>query len=522
MKRIKVAFLALSIFIAGNVFSQDEFKKEWEVKVSVDPKWNGRNDDLSLVLVGNLKEMEMLDGMSGKTLWKYNVKEKLGVKSVEDWWFLTNVEGEPIKIVYKKPKSSENTTIYLNPKTAEEITVTEKEKEVLPAKHKSKVIFASSAFDVASSTVVMVDYKDRLIKSAMNGTEMEVTIKAVGGYDWSTNIKAKCVSHLCNNLLSIDEPEMMLSVMTASEKVFVIYEGISVLDLKTGKLLWNTTFDNVATSVGLKATQEIGRSPMPVVDNDAVYICDFSKGEKAIKKLDINSGAELWRGDKLGSGDVVSQLLVINNTLIAKFGGIVRKEKYIPSSNGGGTYKVNYDYEAESDIRAYDVTTGKQLWNSEKLNNGDKFSKSECTILVDNGKLIACSDKSFCIIDPATGNTVTRKELAVKQIGKPEGVFLVNDNYVVECEEGIASFARTGDLKYAVETGKTLFTEFRGEAFLIWTGKDIDDMNEFIRFDLATGKIFGKLKGTYQPRFDTSGNYFIRFKDELVTKFKTN
>ncbi|MBK7110865.1 MAG: hypothetical protein IPH60_00225 [Flavobacteriales bacterium] len=60
--------------------------------------------------------------------------------------------------------------------------------------------------------------------------------------------------------------------------VFVVYEGITCLDLGTGKVLWSTTFDNTETSLGLKAKQVIGRAAMPLPAADGVYVCDFSKG----------------------------------------------------------------------------------------------------------------------------------------------------------------------------------------------------------------------------------------------------
>jgi outer membrane protein assembly factor BamB len=353
---------------------------------------------------------------------------------------------------------------------------------------------------------------------------MDLTITASGGYNWSTPLKAKCVRHLCTNLLSSDEPEMMVNVMAANGKVFVIYEGISTLDLQTGKVLWNTTFDNVKSSTGMKAMQEIGRSALPVADKSAVYICDFSKGEKMIKKLDVNTGAVLWKGEKLDNGDVVSQLFVTDNILLAKFGGVIRTEKYIPSTSGGmsdGTYRVEYVYEGNSEIKAYDTQTGKQLWSSETVMKEDKLSKSECSIMLEDNKLVVCSDKSFLLLDPKTGTRISKDDLGYKEIGKAQYIFVYNNQYIVEGEEGIAAFSKDGKKVYATSTDKRLLTEFKHNAYLVWVGKDAEDLNEFVRFDLASGKVLGKLKGCYHPRFDHTGDYFIRFNDQTVTKYRT-
>lgn len=529
---MKLKLIALAIILSSTMaFSQSEFTKVWEMKAQAPNRWTDQNSDLSMILMGDLKKIEMIDGTTGKSLWIFDVKKQLGVKSMEDWFFLWAMEGEPVEIVYKKDDDNK-ISVYLNSRTgAIESSITEsnlKEKDTpaeKPSKStKKKSIFVNSAFDELGTTEVSIDYKDKRLKSALSGTEMDLKINAHGANHWTTNIKGKCVRHLCTELLSSYEPEMMVNISVSHDRVFVVYEGITVLDLKTGNVLWNTTFDNVQTSVGLKAKQEIGRSPMPVADDKAVYVCDFSKGEKAIKKLDINTGNELWRSEKLSGNDVISQLLVVDNTLIAKMGGVIRVEKFIPDANGGigdGTYKVEYNYEGDSEIRAFDINTGKKKWSSEEIKNGGKFAKSKCAILNIDNSIVACSDKYFYMLNASTGEAPIKTELG-KEIGAPQSIFQYNNNFIVLGDEGIASFQANGTKNYSVSTDKCLFAEFRGDAYIVWVGKSIDDLNEFIRFDLDSGKILGKLKGTYRPRFDTSGDYFIRFKDETVTKFKTN
>jgi hypothetical protein len=516
-----IVFLTLTCTSLG-VYAQQEFKKLWETKASVNPKWNGRNDDLSKVVVGDLKELEMLDGNNGKTLWKFNVKEKLGVKALEDWFFLTDMEGDPLKLVYQKDKKdANNTIIYLNSSTgAIENSWQEsnlKEKTGRQIGKRSRATFGTRAEDPTGETTVSVNYKDKLLKNSVSGNTFELRVNAFGKYTWSTDIKGRVVTHITRLMLSDEEPDIMLNVTVAENKVFVIYEGITALDLKTGAVLWNTTFDYVQSGT---SSQEIGHAPMPYAYKDAVYICDLSKGEKAIKKLNINTGEVLWKGPKLDGDDVVSELFVSNNTLIAKFGGYIRKERSIYNPNGGNTnYKVKIDFEGKSDIRGYDVPTGKQKWNAENFQGDDKFSKSECRILAD-GNVYACTPKSFLIIDPSNGSSISKTELG-KEIGKPKSIFKYDENYIVEGEEGLASYTSSGKKNYAVKTDKNIFSEFRGEAFIVWTGKNDEDMNEFIRFDLNSGKILGKQKGCYNPRFNTTGDYYIKFKDETIGKYST-
>lgn len=504
------------------LFSQEEFKKEWETKVDVENKWNACNADLSMVLIGDLKTFAMIDGTNGKTLWTFNAKERLGIKAVNDWSFLWAMEGDPVEVVYNKPKEDTKTIIYLDPKTGQiNSSITEstlKDKVNRAKKTKVKRKFATSVFDSESNTYVDLYFKDKFLKNSCAGNTFEVTVKANGANSWQTPIKAKAVTHINRLLLSSEDPDIMMDIIVKNGKVFVIYEGITALDLKSGTVLWNSSFDIVDAGM---TSQEIGKAPLPTVDNNAVYLYDKSKDARTIKKLDINSGNIIWQSEKIDNDAIISELLVANNVLIAKFGGYIRKAKSVYNPNNGATTNIaKIVFEGKSEIRTFDASNGKILWTSETVFTEDKFSKSECSILVDNGNLIACSPKFIYFIDPPTGKVISKTELG-KEIGKPKSIFEYDKNYIVKGEEGIASYSPAGTKNYSTSTNKVLFTEFKGDAYIVWTGKDEDDQNEFVRFDLTTGKIMGKLKGCYVPRFDLTGNYFIRFNEQTITKHKT-
>lgn len=523
MKKLFITISALCLFSAS-LFSQAEFTKVWTTEVDVENKWHSNKKDLSMILIGDLKTFAMVDGTNGKTLWSFNAKERLGVKSVEDWTFLWAMEQEPVEVVYNKPKEDTKTIIYLDSKTGNVISsLTEstlKEKATSTnKKKKSRTKYATDTYDDNSATFVLLKFKDKFFKNSSAGNTFDVTVQAIGGYNWTSNIKARAVTHINRLLLSADEPEIMMNVMVANNKVFVLYEGITVLDLKTGKELWTTSFDMVDAGM---TSQEIGKAPLPTVDKDAVYICDLSKGEKAIKKLDINTGNLIWKSEKLDKDEVISQLSVVGNNLVAKFGGIIRKAKNVYNPNNGATTRIAKNvFEGKSDIRVFDATNGKELWSAEKVFNEDKFSSSECSILAENNNIVACSNKFIYFVEPSTGNVKSKTELG-KEIGHPKYIFEYDGNYIVEGEEGIASFSSSGAKNYAVSTKKVLMSEFIADVFIVWTGKDTDDMNEFIRFDLKTGKIMGKLKDCYTPYFNEDGSNFLRYKENTITKYQTN
>ena len=531
MKRILI-FLVISTFFLNVGNAQSEFKKEWETKLSFNPVFRTYNHDLSLVLAGDMKQLEMLDGKSGKTLWKFDAKKALDVKSLTNWSMMGSAEGEPVKVSYKKSKTDSVTTAFLNSKTGEILnSITEASLKTIkkqPIKFNSKAIYATICRDEVSNTTVELafNYKNKLFNSkAMgSGSSVDIEVNATGGNNWSTVVTAKALRHLCTELLPKGEPEMMMNVIAKEGKVFVITEEITVLDLSTGKELWKTTFDNVTSGILLTSVhQEIGRSAFPVADKGAAYVCDFSKGEKVVKKLDINTGNLIWKTDKLNASDIVNKMVVVGNSLIVKFGGVIREEKFFNSNGQTPSHSiVRYVYEGDSDIRAYDITTGKMLWNSDKFAKDDKFIKSVSSMLMEDGKIYACGQKNFFVVNSLDGQMISKTDYGSKDIAEASFIFSDNGNIIVEGKEGVASFSKLGKKNFSVSTDKNIYSDFAGDAYIVWTGKSEMELNEFVRVDLTNGQILGKLKGCYHPKFNDNGDYFLQFEDKMITKYKTS
>ena len=93
---------------------------------------------------------------------------------------------------------------------------------------------------------------------------------------------------------------------------------------------------------------------------------------------------------------------------------------------------------------------------------------------------------------------------------------------MIEGEKGIAQLKPDASVVYATNTGKCLLTEVRGDAFIVWTGKDVDDRDQFIRFDPVSGRIMGMVEDCPRPRFDATGDRFVRFVGQKVTGYRTN
>ncbi len=510
------------------VLAQKEFPTVWEGKFTVDARAKNCTDDLGYLVGGDLTEVEVLDGATGKSLWVYNFKEKHGVKKCEDWSL--HQETETVEVtIQPKDKDAAQQVINLDCRTGQVVSESQ-----LPARSKEKKkgssktmrnrrINQTSCYDEASNTTIDLGYDDKTMISAKGGRDLNITVEASGANAWKANFIGRVVRHLNNDMLPANDGKVILNVSTGFGKVFVVYEGITCLDLATGKVLWSTTFDNVETGGMLKAVQEIGRSAMPLPATDGVYICDFTKGERAIKKLDPNTGAVIWQADKLKKDDIVSELLLDGGNLIAHFGGLIRVESYIPGMNGNpDVYKVEYKFEGSTSIRAYNSATGKPAWNTEAMELPDNFRKSECSMISGNGQVKACGEKNMYVFDAATGKLMQQSEYNAKTIGKAKWLYAYNGNYMIEGDEGIAYLKPDGSAIYATNTDKCLFTEMDGDAFIVWTGKKSDDVKEFIRFNPDNGAILGKMEDCYHPHFNTSGDRFVRFDGSNVALYRTN
>lgn len=512
--------LLVTLLSTGLIYAQSDFPKTWETKMDVENMWHSVKNDLSMVLVGDKKEIAMYDGNNGKQLWKFNFKEKLGEKTVDDWSYYWAMEGEPVEIVYQKNKTK--TTIYLDSKTGNvnsNITESNLKSKNEVAKKKTRTKYATSAISDDNSNAVELTFLDKFLKNSVSGNTFNFTLTCYGDYNWSTPFQLRAVTHINRLLLPSNEPAIVVNVKISGKHVLVMAEGLSVFDLATGKLLWTTSYDMVQAST---SSQEIGRTPMPIADNNAVYICDFSKGEKTIKKLNINTGSVIWENVKLNKNDVISDLAFYNNTLLVKYGGFIRKAKNVYNPNDGSTtYRANYEYEGTSNIKGIDVNNGTMLWDFNVLYPDEKFSKSECSMLMEGKNIATCSPKNIYLLNPSTGATVQKAALD-KAIGSPENIYSFGSNLIVEGKEGIASYSQEGcKQNYATNTGQTLMIESLPNSTIVWTGKSPEEMNEFINFDLSNGKIYGTLKGCMYPNFDVDGDSFIRFNGSTMTRYKT-
>jgi hypothetical protein len=247
MKKI-ILTIAFAIILGSAIQAQNEFKKLYELKfpVSVDTWIN--NDDQSLVVAGDLAELCGIDATQGKVLWQFVVKEKFGVKKLESWDYHT--ETGVVELTHKGDKKDDIKTIYLDERTGEILSEDaskrpKKERSYGSSAHvklnKSSFVGRGGLHLEDPDITLRLSYeRPKMNASFGRGKTMPITVSCSGEYNWSSTVNGAFVRALCDNVIGFgdDFGGDFIDIDTYGDYVFIQYEGLSVLDIKTGKLLW--------------------------------------------------------------------------------------------------------------------------------------------------------------------------------------------------------------------------------------------------------------------------------------------
>lgn len=487
----------------------------------VEAEWKVINEDRSKVLAGDLTEIAMVDTKNGASVWKINFKEKFGQKKCKDWSW--DEDMQTVQLIFKGDEKGQEKIILLDETNG---NVVEKGTAKVIKSASSKSAFKTRLSIPEKNLTLRLSYERPKIVSANKGRSTKIKVECNGALNWNTEIEGQIVRSLCSSVAFAGFGGDFLNLDVINDKVFVIYEGISVLDLNTGKLLWKATFDNSEFDFGLmKQKQTLGRAAMPLVVNDAVYIVDLSKGNYNIKKYNLENGTVLWQSNKFDEDAIVPELSIVGNVVMARFGGIIEQQTHTEGSTNVPEKCVSEPkLKGDFGIKAYDMASGKLLWETSAMKEqlGDKFSSSISNFVNDGKALYAASDKNLFAFDPATGKPKFQVPVSKLKIGTIQTLFIHNNNLIAEGEEGVASFGMSdGKLNFAVNTDKCLGSEMIGNAYIVWVGKSRDDRHKFVRMNIADGTIYGKIADTYRPWFTPDGEEFVKLDGQKLFRYKT-
>ncbi len=447
--------------------------------------------------------VDMLDAKTGKVLWTKPVGSSASVGKPEG-----------MDVCYS---SSSDAFIYYAAKTGEVIS-SDKILQYTTKTTGKKELSAGTVYDEQKDIKIKLTYQKRIV-GGPKGSKRDITATCTkisdGSFVWGTTFNGLVVS-------TVATLEDLISISLVNDKVFVMYEGMTVLDAAKGTILWSAEFDNSDASAGMKLKQEIGISAMPIVEGNAVYVVDLKK-DNDIKKYDATTGKILWQSPKLGKDPVVPQMIVSNGVLIVQLGGRINVQTFIPGTGGNpNVYKSEYKFVGPFGLKAYDTNIGTVLWETSTMKETlkDKFSDGITNLVVSGSNVFVCSDKNLFSFDAKTGKANYATPMNDYKIGNPITLELneTTGKIFVICDKGIASFnSADGKNNYATKVGDIIYDFAYGDNYFVWIGED-----EFAGFDLNTGKVKGKFKGQTKPKLTPDGNYLFDFNGSKIEKYRIN
>ena len=524
----KILLSTVFALLSCMLYSQSEFKPELKVKFPIDVNSKSINSERTLVLGSNNKEAVMIDMNTGKTMWQVTFLDKLKEKKAK-YVCYEEVSGR-VRVDVDGGKDLIK-SYYLDEKTGEVIddkpTNTKVATNTKAANSGNRFNLQHSFYSSEKNVTIDVSYKERLIASSAGSHSVNLTIKAAGAYNWEINEEVEVVRSLCTNSGLTSDITDLMTVYTLGDKVFLVYDGVTVLDIATGKKLWQTGFDYADFSFGLtKCSQLFPRAALPIVKNNLAYVVNLKKEERKLKAIDVNTGSIVWESEKYDGDAVVSELFVSDNSLIIHFGGKVIKQVYKPGMGNGSveTCSTELENQSNSGLKAYELTTGKIIWTTYDRKDLPSFKDKTTNIAQVDGKLIVATEKFIYALDPKTGSVVYSIPTKTLKLGTVTGLFGFNDKVLVDGEDGIASISpKDGKVIYAVNTNKNCYSEFKGDKLIVWNDDNIFDLKGFIALDPISGTVYGKQKDTRYPYFSSNGDYFIKFNgNKEVLKFRIN
>ncbi|MDP1675291.1 MAG: PQQ-binding-like beta-propeller repeat protein [Bacteroidota bacterium] len=307
------------------------------------------------------------------------------------------------------------------------------------------------------------------------------------------------------------------------DNVIVIYEGISVFDLKDGRKLWSAAYESVDYEGGLKVVQILNVAAR-LISGDGIFLVD-RKTEK-IHKYDLATGKELWTAPGISSDDIIPCMILKNHTLLVQFGGYMSVQTFF---TGDQVYQSESKFAGDSyGIRAYNAETGSLLWDTDKMKSvlKEEFGERITDLIINGDYVYVCGEKTLFALEVQTGKpkyTVNIKDL---KIDAPFYLTLSESGQrlYLDCDEGIAAFnIADGKKIYSNNTDKNFGRFSQGKNYFSWNGVEPLELSKFIGFDLNTGAI----KGEYEMNSDTpqltdDGEYLIRFDGKNVIKLSMN
>ncbi len=560
-KHLFLSGLLLLVSLATFAQKQEEMKTVWESKLSHDFDVTGLDESVGIIHGSNDKSFSILNDADGSVKWSKKFKEifeninkvdlqipmyeskaiflfdkKMGkdqmvvvdMETGKMLWNTSKYQGidHPDEVVYVPEMNSyaivtKDALTMVKARTGEELWSTKT----------MNTPVGKYIYDDNEKMITMVNMPRTFLGSLAKGFKNQIIkINAKNGdVVWDQTYRG-----LIEKKVVTREPVVHF-VLNEGNKLMLQLNGLQVFDYQTGKPLWSATYDvtfeefaRVKTPGTLVAKGVYGAVADPLYDGEFVYILDFKgKSSQYIKKYEVNSGKLVWTSPEIKDARAIPGLYKIDNTLILQVGGVVevqgitRKTETGPNGTVTTTYRsVNYQNVKPYNVQAFNVSDGKQVWES------DRFKKGISNIFPDGNDLMVCSGKALYRVDYKTGKEIYEVDLGpdditlAEKIIHPEslGEEVNKENVIVVGSKGVSAHnMKTGKLVWAVRTKSGDFNGIYGTT--AFYQKENDDQ---FAIDVNTGKAttYNARKNS-QAQYSSDGKYIYAFEKKTVTKLST-
>ncbi len=378
---------------------------------------------------------------------------------------------------------------------------------------------AKSMYFTDTKELLLLNYRPVSLKSLFAGFKNQLMLinAETGEVKWTTEYRGVVESKIVTK-----DPVVSWQLAQGKDKILVELDGLQVFDLKTGTSVWSEDLNMSLDKGHLLFNSEVqvyNAIADPLIVGNEVYIVEFSpKGkQKVLKKFDVNTGKLIWTNEEIdGRKTIIPELVYVNGMVVAQIGGYVNRQS-IEHNNGVVTSRSKWEWEGPFGLKAFDVESGKMIWESEK------FKGLVTNLVADDNSLYVASEEFFYKLNSKTGVPAFEIKHKAAKVGEPRQLLSFDKKIAVLSQDGVCTYNTSdGTTAYIapIDDLKEEFYLYGGHYFL-------KSKTNLIGFDFNTGKTTGTFefeKGDLKWKLTKDGKFLYLFTkgDGDIAKYKTN
>ncbi len=555
MKKIMIAVLFVFSLVCARA---QEFPTSWKTKFSFKPdKWHYSGDG-KFISARDETQAEMLDGASGKPIWKLNFKNDLQVKELARAVY--NYEAGIILFFNRDEKKKNGEKVILDYTTGKELWRTSD----YPGIDADENFHFAHCMDLVVKGVTIVFNNDT---KKFTGIEVRTgnkkwESKAYADMDLSKNVSIFSVNGSESAQVFLNDEVLYINISTGE-----ITDPSNFTAIKSNYTRKSSNRIVVQQIVGETVVKLIGKMKLLSIDKISFELT-ASGDVKWTKRFEGKAISEIFthapyvkldaQGDKilvLSKNITVFDLKTGNQLWEAPFDncdtsiGMKAKQEFgiagWPLVDGAFIYYV--DLQNDNAIKKVEAATGKIVWKSEKIKSNDRVPN----LVVLNGVLLAQfggmintqifisgqtsntyknenrfdGDFGIRAYDTATGALIWSTSKLADKLGdkfsdRISSIYGMGNKVIVSSDKNVFSLdAKTGEVAYKTplspskvgDAVEMIFSE-DGKKVTVFCDNGVvslDPASGKLNYATVTDEIFWKIPGSQSYTFTQGENFFI-------------